>query len=232
MKLAYIFLLTTIPVIVTLADTIQLNTGKSVSGSVVSYANMTFEVQYAKSNDISRLSSAFVRSIEFGTNGVAAHLETRTRGKRNGTVTRYEKSIFLFQPETGPAEKIQAMVVLNLSLGGGSAKDVDVISHGQRIDIAKHLAPGKITIVYFYAVWCGPCRNVAPKLTKLAQDDPDVVLRKVNIVNWGSAVAEQFSLKRIPHINVYDDTGKLIYNDGFSLEAVTAAIKKAKVPGK
>src|SRR5438034_9953186 len=33
---------------------------------------------------------------------------------------------------------------------------VEVISHGAQVDINKHLALGSVTVVDFYADWCGP----------------------------------------------------------------------------
>ena len=55
-----------------------------------------------------------------------------------------------------------------------------------------------------------------------------MVLRKVDIKDWSSAVAKQFTIHSIPHINLYDGKGQLVYDGGFSAEAVKQAITKAK----
>ena len=48
-------------------------------------------------------------------------------------------------------------------------QSIEVISHGQQIDISKHLALGNVTIVDFYADWCGPCKAVEPTIQQLAK---------------------------------------------------------------
>jgi len=92
----------------------------------------------------------------------------------------------------------------------GTDPKVEIISHGEQVDIQKHCVPGKITIVDFYADWCGPCRNVGPKLEERVNNDADLILRKVNIVKWGSPVCQQYGIRGVPYIQVYDRRGNKV----------------------
>ena len=85
-----------------------------------------------------------------------------------------------------------------------------VISHGAAADINQHLAFGNVTVVDFYADWCGPCRRLSPSLDQMASGDPEIALRKIDIVNWETAVAQQFNVHSIPQVNVYDRSGRLV----------------------
>src|SRR6266403_6196053 len=55
---------------------------------------------------------------------------------------------------------------------------VEVISHGAQVDINKHLALGSVTVVDFYADWCGPCRELSSSLEEMVRTDPEIALRK------------------------------------------------------
>ena len=104
-----------------------------------------------------------------------------------------------------------------------------VISHGARIDINQHLALGNVTVVDFYADWCGPCRQLSPYLEQMAKSDPEIALRKVDIVSWKTAVAQQFNIHSIPQVNVYDRNGRLVGTVlGVDFEKVKSYVAQAK----
>jgi thiol-disulfide isomerase/thioredoxin len=89
-----------------------------------------------------------------------------------------------------------------------SATDVATITHGREVELADHLVPGKYVLFDFYADWCGPCRALEPQLLELAGRHPDrLAIRKVDIINWDSAVARQYRLSSIPHLKLYGPDG-------------------------
>lgn len=106
---------------------------------------------------------------------------------------------------------------------------VKVIAQGgKRVDLKTVVVPGKITIVDFYADWCGPCREMSPHLEDLVKDDPDVFLRKIDIVNWESEVAKQYDLHSIPNVRVYDRKGKQVGEPTYDLGDIMSYTIRAK----
>jgi thiol-disulfide isomerase/thioredoxin len=109
---------------------------------------------------------------------------------------------------------------------------VEVISHGAQVDINRHLALGSVTVVDFYADWCGPCRALSPSLEQMASTDPEIALRKIDIVNWKTAVARQFNVQSIPQVNVYNRGGNLIGTViGADIDAIKRYVGQAKSGG-
>ncbi len=114
----------------------------------------------------------------------------------------------------------------------GRGQPVEVISHGAQVDINRHLARGNVTVVDFYADWCGPCRQLSPSLEQMARSDPEIALRKVDIVNWRTPVARQFSLQSIPQVNVYNRRGQLVGTVvGADFDKVKSYVAQAKTGG-
>ncbi len=97
---------------------------------------------------------------------------------------------------------------------------------GKRVDLSSLLVPGKITIIDFYAQWCGHCRVISPKLEKLARKYKDVYLRKVNIKNWKTPVVKQFQIKGVPNVRIYDRDGKMVGEPASSFKYIKWYIDK------
>ena len=109
---------------------------------------------------------------------------------------------------------------------------IKVISHGAQVDISQHLVLGNVTVIDFYADWCGPCRQLSPGLEQMASNDPEIALRKIDIVNWKTAVVQQFNVHSIPQVNVYDRSGRLVGSVlGSDLEEVKRYVAQAKSNG-
>lgn len=112
--------------------------------------------------------------------------------------------------------------------------DVQTDASGQRADVATLLVPGKVTIIDFYADWCGPCRVLETRLEHLmAGGKKSLAIRRVNIGKWDTEAAKQatrdFHAAALPYIRLYDAKGTFVTAvTGGMWDEVLAAIEKAE----
>ena len=55
----------------------------------------------------------------------------------------------------------------------------------------------KPVLLDFYADWCGPCRMVSPLVDKIAEENPQYLVGKIN-VDEEPELAEAFRIEAIP----------------------------------
>lgn len=65
-----------------------------------------------------------------------------------------------------------------------------------------------LTLVDFWATWCGPCRMVAPIVEELAAETPDVTFAKID-VDKNPDVAIGLRIASIPTLMLFKD-GQLV----------------------
>jgi copper chaperone CopZ/thiol-disulfide isomerase/thioredoxin len=91
--------------------------------------------------------------------------------------------------------------------------DIKAFDGSRAIDFQGVTEPGKITIVDFYADWCGPCKVVELRLQHFMQGK-NIAVRRVNVGKWDNAAAKQatrdFRLASLPYLRVYDANGKFV----------------------
>ena len=82
-----------------------------------------------------------------------------------------------------------------------------------------------ISLLDFYADWCGPCRMVLPLVDEIAAERSDLLVGKIN-VNENPDLAEEFKVMSIPTLVVMKD-GKIVkrVSGARSKEAILDLVK-------
>ena len=68
--------------------------------------------------------------------------------------------------------------------------------------------PGKVTLVYFHADWCAPCKRLTPALEKMAAADAEIALRKIDCTD--APPQSHPDVQHIPVVKVYNRSGSLV----------------------
>lgn len=81
-----------------------------------------------------------------------------------------------------------------------------------------------LSLVDFWAVWCGPCRMIAPLIEQLSKDyEGRVQFGKLD-VDSNQQTAVKYSIRSIPSI--------LFFKDGKHVDTVVGAVPKAHLERK
>lgn len=76
-------------------------------------------------------------------------------------------------------------------------------------------------LVDFWAEWCGPCKQLAPRIEELAEEfDGEVKFVKVD-VDDNQELAGQFGIRSIPTL--------LIFDEGEKVEQIVGSVPKERI---
>lgn len=82
------------------------------------------------------------------------------------------------------------------------------------------LESSKTVLLDFWAVWCGPCKMIAPIVEQIAQERSDIVVGKVD-VDQEMELAVKFGITSIPTLLVFKNGAVAATSVGYcSKEAI------------
>jgi len=86
-------------------------------------------------------------------------------------------------------------------------------------------AEDKLIVVNFYAVWCGPCKTIAPAFSDYSEQYPQALFLKLDVDEF-QEIANEVSLRSLPTFQLYKN-GKRVENlEGAEKKNLEDAIKK------
>jgi thioredoxin 1 len=115
---------------------------------------------------------------------------------------------------TSPSNSQGDAAVTSSDAGVTAAASVDIVlanRPGEMVVIEDLLVPGKVTVVDFWAEWCGACKEVDAKLLLAITGEPGIAVRKIDILDDDSPVAKHYDIGVLPHIRIYSRDGELLY---------------------
>jgi len=77
------------------------------------------------------------------------------------------------------------------------------------------------TVVDFWAVWCGPCKMIAPVLEDIAEDYSDTLQVVKLDVDYNNASAMKYGVMSIPTL--------ILFKDGKAAERIVGFLPKEKL---
>ena len=80
-------------------------------------------------------------------------------------------------------------------------------------EFQQEIATG-LVLVDFYATWCGPCRMLAPIVSQIAEEHPEIKVLRVD-VDAVEQLAAAYSINSIPTLNKFQDGHATGLNSGY-----------------
>jgi thioredoxin 1 len=81
-------------------------------------------------------------------------------------------------------------------------------------------AASGVTVVDFWATWCGPCRMLEPTLERVAAERSDVRIVKINN-DENMKTAARFGVRGLPTL--------LVFKDGKAVDQLIGAVNQDKI---
>jgi len=200
------------------ADVVEFQNGTKTQCHVLSLFNQRLEIA-DRDGSVNHVDFQQVRRINFVSK--TAMVTTRDHITFNGQLLALEDGLFTLAAPNGVKQLIAAAEVTDITVSDEKTeaptrppprpKPATLPASASRAPASGSIQPerGKITIVDFYADWCGPCRKIDPVLEKIAEGNSDIVLQKIN-VDKHRDLMQEYNVTGIPHIIIYDKSADVV----------------------
>ena len=102
------------------------------------------------------------------------------------------------------------------------------IAHVKNVAEFTALITGNAKVVVdYHAAWCGPCRNIAPKVAELAGSHADIVFAKVD-VDEAEDVAQKQKISAMPTFQFFHNGKQVAEFKGASADKLTEQVNALK----
>jgi thiol-disulfide isomerase/thioredoxin len=88
-------------------------------------------------------------------------------------------------------------------------RTVQLNTTGAIVDVDAAAAAGYVTVVDFWAEWCGGCVVAAGMLAVQTAAEPRILIRKVDVGEGDTPVAKAYKIGALPHLRIYDKRRRL-----------------------
>lgn len=91
----------------------------------------------------------------------------------------------------------------------------------------------RLTVIDFYAEWCGPCKSIAPKLDQMENANPDVQFGKVD-VDDNLKMVSTLGITSMPTVVFFKngtEIDRVVGADVSKIRAIISSNGKAGIPG-
>lgn len=90
-------------------------------------------------------------------------------------------------------------------------KSVQLNQPGELIDVEAQLPVGYVSVVDFWGEHCGACVVVGGMLAVQVALDDGIIIRKVDVGDGFTPVAQHYKIGALPHFRVYDKHKRMRY---------------------
>lgn len=83
----------------------------------------------------------------------------------------------------------------------------------------------KLTVVDFFAVWCGPCKAIAPHVHRMADEKKNCTFLKVD-VDQGQEIAAEYRIRAMPTFMLFKNGQKLDAIEGADIQRLQQLVQQ------